>query len=72
MVKYVLKNYFKEHPDYYKRMVAAYAIGFAITKDDLEAYPHLKFATGESDTGVIVSWNTEGPKCCPARSALTR
>ena len=62
MVKYVLKNYFKEHPDYYKRMVAAYVIGFSVTKDDLEKYPHLKFATGESDTGVIVSWNTEGPK----------
>ena len=24
--------------------------------------PHLKFATGESDTGVIISWNTEGPR----------
>ncbi len=62
MVKYVLKNYFKEHPDYYKRMVAAYVIGFSVTKDDLKKYPHLKFASGESDTGVIVSWNTEGPK----------
>jgi len=62
MVKYVLKNYFTEHPEYYKRMVAAYVIGFSVTKDDLEKYPHLKFATGESDTGVIVSWNTEGPK----------
>ena len=58
----VLENYFKEHPDYYKRMVAAYLIGFSITKEDLEANPHLKFATGESDTGVIISWNTEGPK----------
>ena len=62
MVKYVLKNYFKEHPDYYKRMVAAYVIGFSVTKDDLAKYPHLKFATGENDTGVIISWNTEGPK----------
>lgn len=62
IVKYVLKNYFKEHPEYYKRMVAAYVIGFSVTKDDLEKYPYLKFATGESDTGVIVSWNTEGPK----------
>ena len=62
MVKYVLKHYFTEHPDYYKRMVAAYQIGFSLTKDDLAQYPHLKFATGESDTGVIVSWNTEGPK----------
>ena len=57
----VLMNYFKEHPEYYERMVAAYIIGFSITKDYLEANPHLKFATGESDTGVIVSWNTEGP-----------
>ena len=62
MVKYVLKNYFMKHPDYYKRMVAAYVIGFSVTKDDLKKYPHLKFASGESDTGVIVSWNTEGPK----------
>ena len=62
ITKLVLKKYFKEHPDYYKRMVAAYVIGFAVTKDELEANPHLKFATGESDTGVIVSWNTEGPK----------
>ena len=43
-------------------MVAAYPIGFSITKDDLEQYPYLKFATGESDTGVIISYNTEGPK----------
>ena len=62
MVRYVLKNYFKEHQDYYQRMVAAYPIGFSITKDDLEQYPYLKFATGESDTGVIISYNTEGPK----------
>ena len=62
LLKYVLKNYFKEHQDYYKRMVAAYPIGFSITKKDLEDYPYLKFATGESDTGVIISYNTEGPK----------
>ena len=58
----VLKKYFKEHPDYYKRMIAAYVIGYSVTKDDLKNYPHLKFATGESDTGVIISWNTEGRK----------
>ena len=62
LVKVVLMKYFKEHPDYYKRMVAAYVIGYAVTKEDLENYPYLKFATGESDAGVIVSWNTEGPK----------
>ena len=43
-------------------MVAAYAIGYSVTKDELNKYPHMKFATGETDTGVIISWNTEGPK----------
>ena len=62
MVKLILKKYFKEHPEYYGRMIAAYVIGYSVTKDDLESNPHLKFATGESDTGVIVSWNTEGPR----------
>ena len=60
MAKLVLKKYFKKHPEYYERMVAAYIIGFAVTSDELAAYSHLKFATGESDTGVIISWNTEG------------
>ena len=60
MAKLVLKKYFKDHPEYYERMVAAYLIGFAVTRDELNAYPHLKFATGETDTGVIISWNTEG------------
>ena len=62
IVKYALKHYFKEHPDYYKRMIAAYVIGYSVTKDELAANPHMKFATGETDTGVIVAWNTEGPK----------
>ena len=62
ILRLVLKHYFKEHPDYYKRMVAAYAIGYSITKDDLAANPHMKFATGETDTGVIISWHAEGPK----------
>ena len=62
ILRFVLKDYFKKHPDYYERMVAAYAIGYSITKDDLEANPHMKFATGETDTGVIISWHAEGPK----------
>ena len=60
MTRLVLKTYFKEHPDRYSRMVAAYAIGYSITRDDLDANPHMRFATGEEDAGVIVSWNTEG------------
>ena len=62
MVLLLLSKYFKEHPDYLKRMVAAYPIGYSVTKEYLAANPHLKFATGETDTGVIVAWNTEGPK----------
>ena len=62
ILRLVLRDYFKKHPDYYKRMVAAYAIGYSITKEDLEANPHMKFATGETDTGVIISWHAEGPK----------
>ena len=61
ITKMLLRKYFAEHLDYYKRMVAAYPIGYAITRDYLAANPHLKFATGECDTGVIISWNTEGP-----------
>ena len=61
MIRLLLKTYFKEHSDLYERMVAAYAIGYSFTNEDLENYPYLKFATGETDTGVIVSWSTEGP-----------
>ena len=61
MLKIALRDYFLEHTDYLERMVAAYVIGFSITPDDLEANPALKFAEGADDTGVIVSWNTEGP-----------
>ena len=60
MTRLVLKHYFAEHPDYYERMVAAYVIGYSVTEKDLEEYPHLKFAEGADDTGVVVSWNTEG------------
>ena len=62
ILRLVLKGYFRNHPEYYQRMVAAYAIGYSITSLDLAANPHLKFATGESDTGVIISWHVEGPK----------
>ena len=51
-------------------MVAAYAIGYSITSDDLAANPHMKFATGESDTGVILSWHAEGPKNVEANGPI--
>ena len=62
MLKMALCDYFREHTEYLERMVAAYVIGFSVTPDDLKANPALKFAEGADDTGVIVSWNTEGPE----------
>ena len=41
------------------QLVACYAIGWRITEEDVAEYPQLKMATGESDTGVIVSFNSE-------------
>lgn len=40
-------------------LVACYAIGWRITEEELEEYPHLRFAAGETDTGVIISFNSE-------------
>ena len=56
----LLENYMTKHPEALERMVAAYPIGYAVTTDFL-ARTGLKFAEGATDTGVIVSWNTEGP-----------
>jgi hypothetical protein len=58
---YILSDYMKEHPDVYKRMVAAYVLGYSITDDYLADNPHLKFASGSGDTGVIISYNTQAP-----------
>ncbi|MEE1156852.1 MAG: DUF3089 domain-containing protein [Methanobrevibacter sp.] len=70
MIRLALCDYFKEHTEYLERMVAAYAIGFSITSDDLKINPALKFAEGADDTGVIVSWNTEGPENKNEESAV--
>jgi hypothetical protein len=59
MQSFVLAEYMKAHPEYLKRMIAAYVIGYSITKDYLKVNPHLKFAEGSDDTGVIISYNTE-------------
>jgi len=61
LIANILSGYMKQHPDVYKRMVAAYVIGFSITGDYLAQNPHLKFATGPDDLGVIISYNTEAP-----------
>lgn len=40
------------------RMVAAYAIGWPITKEYMDKNPHLRYAEGADDVGVIISFNT--------------
>jgi hypothetical protein len=57
----LLAQYMKKNPDVYKRMIAAYVIGYSITPDYLTQNPELKFAEGPDDTGVIISYNTESP-----------
>jgi hypothetical protein len=61
----LLSDYMKAHPEVLSRMVAAYVIGFSITPEYLANNPHLKFATGPDDTGVIISYNTEAPDVAP-------
>ena len=57
----LLSGYLKEHPEVYKKMIAAYIIGYPITDEYLTQNPHLKFAKGPDDTGVIISYNTQSP-----------
>ncbi|MFH0801598.1 MAG: DUF3089 domain-containing protein [bacterium] len=58
---FLLSGYMKENPSVYARMIAAYVIGYSVTDDYLAECPHLKFAEGPDDTGVIISYNTESP-----------
>lgn len=44
-----------------EQLIAAYLIGYSITEEDLEQYPQLKIAQGETDNGVIITYNTQAP-----------
>ncbi len=61
IIKFILSDYMKGHPDYMERMIAAYALGFGFGKSYYEENPHVKYAKGETDTGVVISWNLEAP-----------
>lgn len=54
----LLEEYFDDEA-LQDRLIAAYCIGWKVSKEDLEKYPHLKMAEGEDDTGVIISFNSE-------------
>jgi hypothetical protein len=53
-----------DDPQITKRLVAAYLIGYSVTKEDLQTYPWMKRAEKADDTGVIITYNTEGPGSC--------
>jgi hypothetical protein len=56
----LMRNKFDD-PALQKRLVAAYLIGYSVTRDDLKTYPWMKIAQGADDTGVVITYNTEGP-----------
>lgn len=50
-----------DNPELQSRFIAAYAIGYSVTNKDLETYKHMKLAREETDLGVIITYNTQGP-----------
>ena len=66
----LLAGYMKENPKVYARMVAAYVIGYSVTDAYLANNPHLKFAKGPDDTGVIISYNTEALNVVPGTNPV--
>jgi hypothetical protein len=61
LVKNLLFGYLKKHPEIYKRMIAAYIIGYSITEKEILENPHVHFAQRADDVGVVISYNTEAP-----------
>ena len=54
-----VKQLIKEMPDsVYKRMIAAYVIGYHVTQDELDRYPNIIPAQGATDLGVTVCFNS--------------
>ena len=66
----LLTDYMSAHPDVYQRMIAAYVIGYPVTDSTMRANPHLKFAQGPDDIGVIISYNTQSPKVLPGTNPV--
>ena len=48
------------NPQVAKRVIATYAIGWRLTREDVKN-PNIKAATGEKDTNVVVAFTTESP-----------
>ena len=56
----LMREYFNK-TDLQNRLVAAYLIGYSVTLEDFATYPWMKPATQATDTGVIISYNTQAP-----------
>ena len=49
----------KDMPDSVRRrLVAAYAIGFKVTQEDVDSNKNVKLAQGATDTGVLIGFNS--------------
>ena len=55
----------KEMPDsVYQRMVAAYSVGYRITQEMVDSFPHIRPAQGPTDLGVVINFNSvRSPEC---------
>ena len=67
---HLLSGYMRDNPEVYQRMIAAYVIGYPVTATYLTNNPHLKFARGPDDTGVIISYNTQAPSVVPPHNPV--
>lgn len=71
MTMLLLRDYMSIHPDVYERMISAYVIGYPVTTEFMDANNHLRFAEGQYDTGVIISFNTQSPDVAPGENIIT-
>lgn len=54
----LVKEYFSAD-GYQEQLVACYAIGWGITQEEVDANPHVNMAQSATDTGVVITFNTE-------------
>ena len=52
----LLKELFSQEK-YREKLIAAYIVGWPITQDDLNNYPHLKALSSPGETGGFVAWD---------------
>lgn len=57
----LLEDYFGD-PELSDRLVAAYAIGWGCTYQEIEQYPQIVPASGEDDYGCLISFDAEAPE----------